>query len=144
MSCSSCRVRGQKNKLTDMQVLHILQLKKKLGKFRPTRSSLYLLCSQEKEKNSFLFFPFHCQSVRLCNPKDCSPLGSSVHGISQETVLEWVAISYSRGSSLPRDRACISCISRWILLSLNHQGNPESNTPELMYKFLAFSKDVAL
>ena len=39
----------------------------------------------------------------LCNPMDCSPLGSSVHGILQPRILEWVAISFSRGSSQPRD-----------------------------------------
>ena len=46
---------------------------------------------------------------------DCSPPGSSVHGISQARILEWVAISFSRGSFPPRDRTCIPCISRWIL-----------------------------
>ena len=40
----------------------------------------------------------------LCNPVDCSPPGSSVHGILQARILEWVAISFSRGSSQPRDR----------------------------------------
>ena len=39
----------------------------------------------------------------LCDPVDCSLPGSSVHGILQARVLEWVAISFSRGSSLPRD-----------------------------------------
>ena len=39
----------------------------------------------------------------LCGPKDCGPPGSSVHEISQERIVEWVAISYSRGSSQPRD-----------------------------------------
>ena len=39
----------------------------------------------------------------LCDPMDCSPPGSSVHGISQARILEWVAISFSRGSSRPRD-----------------------------------------
>ena len=43
-----------------------------------------------------------CQT--LCNPRDCSSPGSSVHGISQAKIAEWVAISYSRGSSRPRDR----------------------------------------
>ena len=54
----------------------------------------------------------------LCDPRDYSPPGSSVHGISQERILEWVAISYSRGSSWPRDRthiSCIFCIGRQIL-----------------------------
>ena len=39
----------------------------------------------------------------LCNPMDCSPAGFSVHGISQARMQEWVAISFSRGSSPPRD-----------------------------------------
>ena len=39
----------------------------------------------------------------LCDPMDCSPPGSSIHGILQARVLEWIAISFSRGSSLPRD-----------------------------------------
>ena len=37
----------------------------------------------------------------LCDPTDCSPPGSSVHGILQARILEWVAISFSRGSSDP-------------------------------------------
>ena len=41
--------------------------------------------------------------------------GSSVHEISQARILEWVAISFSRGSSWPRDRTCIPCIVRQIL-----------------------------
>ena len=45
----------------------------------------------------------------LCNPMDCSLPGSSVHGISQARILEWVAISFARGSSWLRDRTCISC-----------------------------------
>ena len=48
----------------------------------------------------------------LCDPRDCSPPGSSVHGgISQARILEWVATSFSRGSSWPRDRICISCLA---------------------------------
>ena len=39
----------------------------------------------------------------LCDLMDCSPLGSSVHGISQARILEWVAISSSRGSYQHRD-----------------------------------------
>ena len=46
---------------------------------------------------------------------DCSLPGSSVHGISQARILEWVAISFSRGSSRPRDQTSISCIGRWII-----------------------------
>ena len=54
----------------------------------------------------------HTQSCpTLCNPIDCSPPGSSIHGIPQARILEWVVISYSRGSSRPRDRTQVSCIS---------------------------------
>ena len=49
--------------------------------------------------------------LTLCNPMDCSLPGSSVHGISQARILEWVAISFSRESSPPRNRTCISCIA---------------------------------
>ena len=44
----------------------------------------------------------------LCNPMDCSPPGSSVHGILHARLLEWVAISFSRGSFWPRDQTHIS------------------------------------
>ena len=49
--------------------------------------------------------------VWLCDPMDCSPSGCSVHGISQARILEWVAISLSRGSSPPKDQTHISCIA---------------------------------
>ena len=45
----------------------------------------------------------------LCNPMDCSLPVSSVYGIFQARILEWVAISFSRGSSQPRDRTLVSC-----------------------------------
>ena len=51
----------------------------------------------------------------LCNPVDCSLPGSSVHGILQARIPQWVAISSCRGSSRPRDRTCVSCIGRLIL-----------------------------
>ena len=47
--------------------------------------------------------------LTLCDPMDCSLPGSSVHGILQARLLEWVAMPASRGSSQPRDRTCISC-----------------------------------
>ena len=50
------------------------------------------------------------------DPMNCKPPGSSVHGIFQAKILEWVAIFYSRGFSWPRDWTCVSCIScvSWI------------------------------
>ena len=46
----------------------------------------------------------------LCDPMDCSPPNSSVHGILQARILKWVAISFSRGSSRPRNQTQVSCI----------------------------------
>ena len=46
---------------------------------------------------------------------DCSPPGPSVYGISQARILEWVAISFFRGSSPPRDRTLVSCMGRQVL-----------------------------
>ena len=47
----------------------------------------------------------------LCDPMDCNPPGSSVHGILQARILEWVAIPFSRGSSWPRDLTYVSCFA---------------------------------
>ena len=58
---------------------------------------------------------------------DCSPPGSSVHGILQARILEWVAMPSSRGSSRPRDRtrgSYISCIGQQVLLPLGTPGKP--------------------
>ena len=53
----------------------------------------------------------------LCDPIDCSPPSSSVHGILQARILEWAAISYSRGSSWIRDRTWVSCTaSRFFII----------------------------
>ena len=49
--------------------------------------------------------------VTLCDPVDCSPSGFSVHGILQARILQWVAMTSSRGSSWPRDWTCVSCDS---------------------------------
>ena len=46
----------------------------------------------------------------LCDPVDCNLLGFSIHGILQARILEWIAISFSRGSSRPRDRTQVSLI----------------------------------
>ena len=47
----------------------------------------------------------------LCDPMDCRPPGPSVHEILQARILEWIAISFSRGSSWPRDWTWVSCLA---------------------------------
>ena len=64
----------------------------------------------------------------LFNPTDCSPPGSSVHGVLQAKILEWVTILFSRGSSQPRDRIHFSCLLNWQahFLPLMPPGKPEA------------------
>ena len=59
----------------------------------------------------------------FCEPMDCSPQGSSVHGISQARLLEWAAIHFCRGSSSPGDWPCVSCLAG-DPLPLSHLGSP--------------------
>ena len=59
----------------------------------------------------------------LCDSMDCSLPGSYVHGIFQARVLEWIAISFSRESSWPRDRTWVSYIVNRCFYCLSHQGN---------------------
>ena len=69
----------------------------KLRKYLPSPILLKVLVAQSR--------------LTLCNPMDCSPLGSSAHGIFLARILEWVAISFSRGSFCPRDQTWVSCIA---------------------------------
>ena len=89
-----------------------------------------------KQGSPSLFYALSCQAPRwaprlnypacwvtqscptLCDSMDYSPPDSSVHGVLQARIVEWVAISISRGSSWPRDQTCVSyvsCIGRWAL-----------------------------
>ena len=54
--------------------------------------------------------------------------GSSVHGIFQAIVLEWIATSFSRGSSQPRAQIWVSCMVDKTLYHLSHQGSPKSQS----------------
>ena len=73
---------------------------------------------------SSVLSPFSWVQI-LCDPMDCSPPGSSVHGILQARILEWVAMPSSRGSSRPRDWTWVSSVSstgRRILYHSHHLG----------------------
>ena len=64
------------------------------------------MCFRVKRKKSEV-----AQSYQtLCNPMDCSLPGSSIHGIFQASILEWVAIFFSRGISPTQDQTRVSCI----------------------------------
>ena len=81
--------------------------------------------------NVLLLVSVLCSVAQSCptlfGSMDCSPPGSSAHGIFQARILEWVAISFSRESSQPRDQtriSNISCIGRQILYHWCHVGSP--------------------
>ena len=83
---------------------------------------------------------YSLRSVWLfCDPMDCSPPGSSVYGISQARILEWVAISFSRRSSQPGYWTCVSCIGRWILYTTEPLGQPRVMYSPTYSSFIHFS-----
>ena len=93
---------------------------------------IYIVCADGKLLQSCL---------TLWDPLNHSPPGSSAHGILQARILEWVAISYSRGSSWPGDQThvfCISCIGRWIFLQYVFFSSSNKNV-SLSSSFLSIS-----
>ena len=91
--------------------------------------------------NKILLYSHGCSVAQscltLCNPMGCSPPVHSVHGISQARILEWVAISFSRRSSQPRDRTRVSCIiGRCFILPSEPPGKPSLYTSLCNYEYL--------
>ena len=81
--------------------------------------------------------------LTLCNPTDCSPPGSSGHGILQGRILEWVAISSSRGSSPPRRNPGLLHCGQ-ILYGLSHQGCPSGGNVCSTYNWAVTSISVMM
>ena len=74
--------------------------------------------------------------LTLCDPMDHSPPGSSVHGILQARILEWVAISFSGTSSQPRDRTWVSCIaSRFFTIWAIREAQTQSLIADCLFSF---------
>ena len=83
------------------------------------------------------------QLLSLWDPRDCSPPGSSVHGISQARIPERVAISFAKGSCRPRDRTSVSCIGkqipeRWATREAFTQGYISLPFPTAFFFFFFF------
>ena len=76
-------------------------------------------CIQPLYKHTHVWICCWCLVTKSCPTlyelMDCSPPNSSVHGTSQARILEWVAISFSKGCPQSRDQTHASCISKWIL-----------------------------
>jgi len=103
------------------QSLRYITAKKKSKTQNLTEHQALCQCGKNEKKKTYLFC-IRGVSVQvkvlvaqscptLCDPVDCSPPGSSVHGILQARILEWAAISFSRRPSRPRDRTQVSCIT---------------------------------
>ena len=85
-------------------------------------------------ENSYWGMCMHAKSLQscltLCDPMDYSLPGSSVHGILQARILEWIAISFSRGCSWPRDWTWVSCIAGGFFTTESH-GKPNTSSCHL-------------
>ena len=99
----------------------------------PRSSKSQTIHRYRKKTNDGYLMPWSCiiqwsevaQSwPTLCDPIDCNLPGSSVHGIFQAIVLEWIAIPFSRGSSQPRDWTTSPSLQA-DSLPLSHQGSPQ-------------------
>ena len=121
----------KKLQMTAKLIIHYGQYRSQLGAFlnQPEKKALqYVFGIRPSEKHLYHQGPQHCRdpskatldicqsevkslSLTLRGSMDCSPPRSSIHGIFQARVLEWVAISFSRGSSQSRDRTRVFCIA---------------------------------
>ena len=102
------------------------------------RAPSWASCTIQKVPASYLFYTLVAQLCSaLCNPMDCSPPGSSVHGNLQARILEWVANPFSRGSSRPSDWTCVSCIAGRFFTTWATREAPFSHT--VMYTSQCYS-----
>ena len=95
------------------QLMQVLLLRTTLWELRMWM--VYSILTESQKETHFSRVCVCCYFSRvwstLCDPVGCNPPGSPVHGIFPARILEWVAISFSRGSSWPRDRTHVFCIS---------------------------------
>ena len=96
----------------------------------------------------YVCYAFVLGCVWLCDPMDCSPAGSSVHWIFHSRIMEWVAMSFSRESSWPRDWTCILCVSCIVSLTLYYHAKMlcwvnkthiHTHKEYIQYEFLSYN-----
>ena len=110
------------------------------------------ICLQEywvfKGLSANLISGITCVYVQSCptlwDPMDCSPPGFSVHGILQARILEWIAISFSRGYSQPRDQTLISFISCIGRFFTNWATRKQSLIKPVFNKHLPYGRSILL
>ena len=97
--------------------------------FCPQQALSVLSCPEVSMSTSFPCMKSPQSCLTLCNHIDWSPPGSSVHGILQARILEWVTIPYPRGASQPRDwtrTSYDSCVGRWVITRATWEAFPTS------------------
>ena len=98
--------------ITSTRTVNLVKWMKGINSFKNTQQHYSLTYSTTRAITSvYLCAKLLQLCPTLCDSVDCIPPGSSVHGILQARILEWVAMPSSRGFSWPRDQTCISCIS---------------------------------
>ena len=116
---TSARLKCQMLKFSKDLDLCKRRFRNHLVMFKMIKAEIHAESHEESESE----FAQSCPT--LCNPMECSPPGSGIHGVFQARVLEWVAISFSRGSSQPRDRTWVSHTLGRRFYHLSHQGSPQ-------------------
>ena len=96
-----------------LAIHRITNLKATWSRFTQNFSMHLMCCLKIHSYLNMLFFVVQSLSHigLFCDPMNCNPLDFSVHGIFQARILEWVVISFSKGSSQPRDWTSVTCIS---------------------------------
>ena len=102
MDCSTPGLRVH-HQLLELASTHVHRVSDAIQPSHPLSAPSFPVSAYEREVAQ------SCQT--LCDPVDCSPPSSSVHGILQARILECIAISFSRSSSQPRDGTWVSCIA---------------------------------
>ena len=102
---------------------HMLKFSKDLDLCKRRFRNHLVMIKAESHEESESEFTQSCPTP--CDPMECSPPWSYVHRVFQARVLEWVAISFSRKSSWPRDQTRVSCTLGRRFYHLSHQGSPQ-------------------
>ena len=103
------------------------------GAFRSIFNSSHTFLTTYKSEKAKVLVTQSCPT--LSDLMDCSPPGSSVHGISQARILEWVAISFCMGSSWPRNGTRVSCIASSLLTIWDGSPNALSYSHTIALQF---------
>ena len=113
LDITKCGLRYQNCSLETYFIIHYVSTSDQNQSHWQNNKILLLIIIRQIPVVSLTCLEMHVCSVlsNSCDPMDCNPPGSSLYGIFQARILEWIAIFPSRGSSWPKDRTCVSWVS---------------------------------